>query len=402
MPLKVYNSLTRRKEAFVHPLEEDVKMFVCGPTVYDYVHLGHARTYLAFDTIVRYLKFCGYKIRYLMNITDVAERVVQRATQAKRNPFELAHEYEAAFLEDMHSLGMNQVTRFERASDSIPKMIEQVSGLIREGFGYETETGVYFEVQKYPKFGQLSGLGREELSLRRLELCSSKRNPEDFSLWRKYDTGLAWDSPWARGRPGWHIEDTAVSMGEFGDTYDIHGGASELIFPHHEAEIAQAESLTGKAPFVRYWFHTGLLNIGGRKMSKSLGNVIRIRDALKQSTPDELRFYFASTHYREPMVYSQTGLERSKQRLAQIKRHFSDFLSAMPANEKGEPPARLLGYEAAFKRQMDDDFYTPGALKVIEDFAKGLSKSAPKLNAHSKVELEVRFRRLADLLAILS
>ena len=402
MPLKVYNSLTRRKEVFARPLEEDVKMFVCGPTVYDYVHLGHARTYLAFDTIVRYLKFCGYKVRYLMNITDVAERIVQRAAQVKRNPFDLAREYEAAFLDDMRSLGVNEVTRFERASDSISKMIDQVTGLIRKGVGYETETGVYFEVQKYPKFGQLSGLGHEELSLRRLELCSSKRNPEDFSLWRKYDTGLAWDSPWGGGRPGWHIEDTAVSMSEFGGTYDIHGGASELIFPHHEAEIAQAESLTGKAPFVRYWFHAGLLNVGGRKMSKSLGNVVRIRDALKESTAAELRFYFASTHYREPMIYSQTGLQRSKQRLAQTRRHFSDFLSATPSNEKGEPSARLLRYEAAFKRQMDDDFYTPGALKVIEDFAKDLSKSAPRLNLHSKAELEARFRRSADLLAILS
>ena len=402
MALKVYNSLTRRKEVFAHPPGEDVKMFVCGPTVYDYVHLGHARTYLAFDTIVRYLKFCGYKVQYLMNITDVAERVVQRAAQVKRNPFDLAHEYEAAFLDDMRSLGVNEVTRFERASDSIPKMIDQVGGLIGKGVGYETETGVYFEVQKYPKFGQLSGLGREELSLRRLELCSSKRNPEDFSLWRKYDTGLAWDSPWGRGRPGWHIEDTAVSMSEFGNTYDIHGGASELIFPHHEAEIAQAESLTGKAPFVRYWFHTGLLNIGGRKMSKSLGNVIRIRDALKESTAAELRFYFASTHYREPMVYSQTGLERSKQRLAQIRRHFVDFLNATPVNKKREHSARLLGYETAFKRQMDNDFYTPGALKVIEDFAKDLSKTAPRLNAQSKADLEARFRRSAGLLALLS
>ncbi|HYB84487.1 MAG TPA: cysteine--tRNA ligase [archaeon] len=404
MPLKVRNSLTRRKEILTSPTSQQLKMFVCGPTVYDYVHLGHARTYLAFDTITRYLKFSGYKVHYLMNITDVAERVVQRAEQLKRDPIELAREYEAAFLDDMRALGVTEIDKFERASEAIPKMIDQVTGLIDKGAAYETETGVYFEVQKYPKFGQLSGLSHEELSLRRLELCSSKKNPEDFSLWRKYEKGLAWDSPWGRGRPGWHIEDTAISMATFGETYDIHGGASELIFPHHEAEISQAESLTGKAPFVRYWLHTGLLNVGGRKMSKSLGNMIRIRDALKEYTAAELRFYFATVHYREPMTYSHTGLKDARRRLNRLQKNLATFAQAQPQpNPEGErTPATLAKHESTFKRFMNDDFYTPGALTVLEEFANQLGRMGRKVNQHSKMKLEDGFRKMANVLGILS
>jgi len=404
MPLRVRNSLTHRKEIFSASSDGELKMFVCGPTVYDYVHLGHARTYLAFDTITRYLRFSGYKVRYLMNITDVAERVVLRAEQLKRDPFELAREYEAAFLGDMRALGVTEIDKFERASEAIPEMIAQVAGLVSKGVAYETQTGVYFEVRKYPKFGQLSGLGHEELSLRRLELCSSKRNPEDFSLWRKYEEGLAWDSPWGRGRPGWHIEDTAVSMSAFGDTYDIHGGASELIFPHHEAEIAQAESLTGKAPFVRYWLHTGLLNVGGRKMSKSLGNMIRIRDALRENTAAELRFYFSTVHYREPMTYSPTGLKDAKRRLNRLQTNLTSFLEAQIVGDgqSGKASAILVKYASAFKRYMNDDFYTPGALKVLEQFASELGRIRWKVDQQSKLNIEEGFRKMANVLGVLA
>jgi len=402
--LKVYNSLTRRKESFTPSVPGEVKMFVCGPTVYDYVHLGHARTYLAFDTITRYLQFLGYRVVYLMNITDVAEKIVQRAEQLKRNPLDLAREYEAAFLEDMRALGVTQVKNFERASEAIPQMIAQVNELIKRGIAYETQTGVYFDVQKYPNFGQLSGQSQEELSLRRLELCSSKRRPEDFSLWRKYDKGLAWDSPWGRGRPGWHIEDTAISMDQLGDTYDIHGGASELIFPHHEAEIAQAESITGKAPFVRYWLHTGLLTIGGRKMSKSLGNMVRIRDALREYTPSELRFYFATHYYREPMMFSKTGLDKARTRLNRLRKNFNVFKEATPnmRDHGGKTLPKFSAYENAFRTQMNDDFYTPGAIKILEMFASKLAETGSKLDEHSRAEAEARFRRMANVLGILA
>lgn len=403
MPLKVYDSLTRQMELFVAPSSGEVKIFVCGPTVYDYLHLGHARTYIAFDIIVRYLKFLGHRVSYLMNVTDVAERVVQRAEQLKKAPLELAHEYETAFLEDMRSLRIDSVDRYERASDYIPQMIDQVTGLIKNGVAYETETGVYFEVDKFPRFGELSQQSHEELSLRRLELCSSKRKPEDFSLWRKYEKGLGWESPWGFGRPGWHIEDTAVSMAYFGETYDMHGGASELIFPHHEAEIAQAEALTGKVPFVRFWLHTGLLNVEGRKMSKSLGNVIRIRDALKQYTAFELRYYIASFHYRQPMVLTHSALRKSRRELGALNKALNTFLTAEPgakSNDEKKMAFLLKRSDLAFTRYMDDDFDTPKALKVIGALARGLARL--RVSQQAKRTGEASFRRMADVLGILS
>ncbi len=401
MPLRVYNSLTRRKEAFTL-LGREVKLFVCGPTVYDYLHLGHARTYLAFDIIARYLKFLGYHLRFVMNITDVAERLVQRAEELKRDPLDLARQYEASFLEDMRSLGISNVDRYERASEYIPQMIDQVSGLVKKGVGYETETGVYFEVGKFPKFGELSGQSHDELGLRRLELCSSKKKPEDFSLWRKYEKGFGWNSPWGFGRPGWHIEDTAISMAHLGETYDMHGGASELIFPHHEAEIAQAEALTGKAPFVRYWLHTGLLNLEGRKMSKSLGNVIRIRDALKEHTASELRFYFASHHYRQPMIFSESGLRRDKRELAALKKALRTFLTAEAARRpKDEKKLRVIleKAELAFRRRMDNDFDAPKALRVLMVLANDLA--GLKVGREAKDEAEAAFLNMANVFGIL-
>jgi len=402
MPLRVYNSLSRRKEPFAASMDREVKFFVCGPIVYDYLHLGHARTYLAFDTIARYLKYSGYRMRYLMNVTDVAERVVQRAEELKRDPLDLARHYETAFLEDMQALGITSVDQYERASDYIPQMIAQVAGLVKNGVAYETETGVYFQVNKFPSFGELSGQSHEELGLRRLELCSSKRSPEDFSLWRKYEKGLGWDSPWGYGRPGWHIEDTAVSMAHFGDTYDMHGGASELIFPHHEAEIAQAEALTGKVPFVRYWLHTGLLSVEGRKMSKSLGNVVRIRDAIKEYGVPTLRFYFASFHYRQPMVLSVTGLRKATAELTAITKNLQAFTTVPPTtNSKQERKLQVLleRSESAFRRSMDDDFDTPKALSVLKALARNLSSL--RVNQESKQRAETIFLRMANVFGIL-
>ena len=403
MPLRVYNSLSRRKEPFTPSPGGEVKLFVCGPTVYDYLHLGHARTFLAFDIIARYLKFSGYHVHYIMNVTDVAERIVERAEELKRDPFKLAHQYQAAFLEDMQSLGITSVDRYERASDYIPQMIAQVEGLVGKGVAYETETGVYFEVGKFPSFGELSGLSHDELGLRRLELCSSKRNPEDFSLWRKYDKGQRWHSPWGSGRPGWHIEDTAVSIAHFGDTYDMHGGASELIFPHHEAEIAQAEALTGKAPFVRYWLHTGLLSVEGRKMSKSLGNVVRIREAIKEYGVPTLRFYFASFHYRQPMILSASGLRKATRELTAINNALQTFMAAQPTTtQKHERKLQALleRSESAFKRNMDNDFDTPKALGVLKTFARNLA--GLRVSQEAKLRAETAFRRMANVFGIVN
>lgn len=407
LSLKLYNSLSRRREPLILEPGATVKMFVCGPTVYDYAHLGHARTYVAFDIIARYLKFLRYNVRYIMNITDVADRIVQRAGELHRDPLALAKEYENFFLEDMQTLGISSVERYFRASEHIPEMIAQVTGLISRGVAYETSTGVYFEVKKFPKFGALSGLNREELGLRRLELCSSKKNPEDFSLWRKHESGLRWDSAWGPGRPGWHVEDTAIAMTNLGETYDIHGGASELIFPHHEAEIAQAEALSGRSPYVRFWLHTGLLSVKGRKMSKSLGNVIRIRDALKQYTAQELRYYLASYHYRQPVGISDTGLKRARNKLRALNENIKAFLASDPAKSSGNGTklnALIRRAEATFRHHMDNDFDTPRALTSLTSLSDKLSNFArrrQRLDQKSKQDAELAFRRIADVFGIL-
>lgn len=408
MVLRIYDSLARRKKAFTRQPGSVVKFFVCGPTVYDYVHLGHARTYLAFDMIAHYLEFRDYKVTYVMNITDVADRIIQKGEELKKDPLELAREYESAFLRDMKALGITNVARYERASEYMPQIIAQVRGLVERGVAYETETGVYFEVRKFPQFGQLSGLDQEELGLRRLELCSSKRNPEDFSLWRKHDSGLRWDSPWGYGRPGWHVEDTAISMTHFGETYDLHGGASELIFPHHEAEIAQAESLSGKAPFVRFWLHTGLLNIKGRKMSKSLGNMIRIRDALEQYSAADLRYFFASFHYRDAISISDLSLKHARNQLKALQKCFNSFRDVQTATAPGKRTNldRLLRRaESEFMQHMDDDFDTRGAMKVLVGVVRRLSqvaRSGRKIDQESKDDVELRLRRMAGVFGILS
>lgn len=407
MVLRIYNSLSRRKDLFFSTSPDHVvKFFICGPTVYDYAHLGHARTYIAFDIIARYLKFSGYNVNLLMNITDVADRIADRAKQLKKEPLELAREYEKAFLEDMQALGIENVNQYSRASDYIPQITDQIKALLSKDIAYETNTGVYFEVRKFPKFGKLSGLSLEELSLRRLELCSSKKNPEDFSLWRKLDGGFGWASPWGFGRPGWHVEDTAISMDQFGETYDLHGGASELMFPHHDAEIAQAEALSGKSPFVRYWLHTGLLSIGGRKMSKSLGNVIRIRDALKEYTAQELRYYFASFHYREPVRIFDSQLRLANRELQAVSQDFRSFIDLQPETDKrnSEVTKLLTKAEKDFKRHMDNDFDTPNALIMLKTLAKHLKSLAAtraKVDAESKSKMEQAFTRMAYVFGIM-
>jgi cysteinyl-tRNA synthetase len=289
-------------------------------------------------------------------------------------------------------------------------MLAQVRSLVERRMAYETETGVYFEVRNFPKFGQLSGLTKEQLSLKRFELCSSKKSSEDFSLWRKYDKGsFGWDSPWGQGRPGWHIEDTAISMATFGDTYDVHGGASELIFPHHEAEIAQAEALSGKSPFVKFWLHTGLLSVGGKKMSKSLGNVIRIRDALKQYAAHELRYYFASFHYRQPVVISDARLKQAKRSVKALEENIKAISSHHAENNTSRAVSSKLSRmvqkgERTFRDHMDNDFDTPRALAVMMRLSDDLAEFANRglaADDRSKQKAEQAIRNMANVFGIL-
>lgn len=287
--MKLYNTLTREKEIFKPIKENRVKMFVCGPTVYDHSHIGHARTYISFDMIARYLKYKGFSVFYLQNVTDIDDKILKRAQESSSDPQELARKFEEKYTEDMKVLGVENVNLYARATDHIPEIIQQIETLLSKGFAYETENGVYFDESKFSEFGKLSNRRIEDLNVHRISPDSNKRNPGDFVLWKKKDDEPFWDSPWGSGRPGWHIEDTAISEEYFGPQYDIHGGGLDLIFPHHEAEIAQMESASGKKPMVRYWMHTGFLNVMGEKMSKSLGNFITIKDLLQEYSPEVFR-----------------------------------------------------------------------------------------------------------------
>jgi cysteinyl-tRNA synthetase len=342
-------------------------MFVCGPTVQSLMHLGHARTYIFYDVVARYLSWLGYDVNYLMNITDVDERITTAARESHSGPVALARRFSANFLEDMAALKITSVTRFEPVSRHISEMIRQVSGLLKKRRAYAVDGWVYFDTSTFPSFGRLSHQSKRELSLRPLELSLRKRNLLDFALWRP-ETLLEgkWRSPWGTGSPGWHIQDTAVTLSLLGARYDIHGGAYDLVYPHHEAEIAQAESLTGKRPVVRYWIHTKLVNMKGEKMSKSLGNVVPVMDALKFYTADELRFFFLSTHYRRDMDLK--GIDRAARRLQELRR----LTAKLGTTTKG-PKTRSPDLPSSFVSAMNDDFDTPRAIDSLESLLKRIS-----------------------------
>ena len=377
MPIKIFNTMGRKNETLK---SKKVKMFVCGPTVYDYSHLGHARTYIAYDIIVKYLRYKKFDIFYLMNITDIDDKIINRAKEMKVNPLDLSKKFEEDFYDDMESLGIDSINKFARASDHIEEIIDQVRRLIEKGFAYETQNGIYFDITKFKDYGKLSHQNLEELKKHRIEPDPTKRNPQDFALWKKEKSEeISWESPWGNGRPGWHIEDTAISEKYLGPQYHIHGGGIDLIFPHHEAEIAQMESVSGKKPMVKIWTHTEFLRINGEKMAKSLGNFITIRDALEKDTPETLRLFFAFTHYRSPVDYNKKNLEKSKKSLESLYEtleNIDHYKKKMRPNAKKKTEWKniLKDTRKKFEEAMDDDFNTPEALGVLFNLQKKVNK----------------------------
>ena len=379
-PMMIYSTMSGKKEPFQPMHKNRVNIFVCGPTVYDDSHIGHARTYMAFDVVARYLKYKGLSVFYLQNITDVDDKIIQRASELGIEPAVLARKFERRYLEDMRTLGVTNVNLYARATEHIPEIIGQIERLVDLGFAYETETGVYFDESRFEDFGKLSHQTLEEVERHRIEPDPTKRNSGDFSLWKKREDGaeVTWDSPWGRGRPGWHIEDTAITETYFGPQYDIHGGAMDLIFPHHEAEIAQMEATSGKKPLVRCWMHTGFLNVKGEKMSKSLGNFITIREMLERCDADAFRLFVLLAHYRSPIDFSEEVLEQSRKSLERI-RHLIRIIEEqleMPGEivESEEVDPILIKAKVGFLEAMDDDFNTPYALSVIFDLVRDINR----------------------------
>ncbi len=374
--LRVFNSLTRQKEEF-KPLTEDiVRMYVCGPTVYDLSHIGHARSAVTFDVIYRYLLYRGYDVRYARNYTDVDDKIIKRANDEGLSCEEIADRYIQAYDEDMDALGVKLPTYRPRATEAISDIIRLVETLQSKGFAYLVESSsgsgeraydVYYRVRRFEGYGKLSGKNIEELeSGARIEVDVRKEDPLDFALWKASRPGEpAWDSPWGRGRPGWHIECSAMSQSILGETIDIHGGGKDLIFPHHENEIAQSEAATGK-PFVRYWLHNGFVNIDKEKMSKSLGNILTIKDVLKTHSAEAVRLFLISSHYRSPIDYSaealheaESALERYYLTIDRMEREWGGL------SEAGADQREVEAGLAPFIEAMEDDFNTARVVGLV-------------------------------------
>jgi len=403
--LKIYNTLKRRREVFRPMRDREVKMFVCGQTVYDDSHLGHAKTYVQFDIIVRWLKHLSYKVFYVQNITDVEDKIINRARERGVEPLTLAEFYTKRFLEDIEALGLKKdIDMLPKTTEYIPQMIEQIKTLIEKGYAYVLDGDVYYDVTKFRDYTKLSRIPLEELKEHRIEPDPRKRNPFDFSLWKSQKPGeLSWDSPWGRGRPGWHIEDTAMTATILGPQYDLHGGGAELIFPHHTNEVAQAEAATGKKPFVKYWLHTGLLEIRGVKMAKSLKNFITIREALSKYEPEVLRLYYASTHYRKPMGYDENEIQQAKNRLETLYNTLRNLKHATSGRRSNESKETLRETRKKFTQAMNDDFNTPQALTQLFILAKKVNKliSKEKISEKLAEDLTQTFRELGGILGIL-
>ncbi|AXY26659.1 cysteine--tRNA ligase [Suicoccus acidiformans] len=387
MAIQIYNTLSRTKETF-QPIEHGkVKMYVCGPTVYNYIHIGNARSTVAFDTIRKYLEYRGYEVNYVSNFTDVDDKIIKAAKEEDLTTEALADKYIEAFFEDTGALNVKRATVHPRVKDNIPEIITFIESLIEKGHAYVSDGDVYFRTESFESYGELSQQSLEDLmagaSLRtEIEETQRKENPVDFALWKavKTDDEISWNSPWGAGRPGWHIECSVMSTKYLGETLDIHGGGQDLEFPHHENEIAQSECHTGHK-FSNYWMHNGFVTFGQdeEKMSKSLGNFVLLRELLQEVDPVVVRYLLASVHYRKPLRYDQKALDEAKTQINRIKevlrrlqkrQEQSDGLSEVDSNELNHYLERIQTFENDFKAAMDDDFNAANGLTVIFDFIK--------------------------------
>ena len=369
--MKVFNSLSGKKEEFT-PLGEVVNMYVCGVTPYDDAHLGHAMSYIIFDVIRRYLQFRDFKVKYVQNVTDIDDKIIDRANKLGISPRELAEKFTASYFADMDALNIRPADIQPRATGEIPKIIEIVQGLIDKGYAYPAQGSVYFRVRNVPDYGKLSHRSLEAMMAgTRAAAGEEKEYPMDFVLWKASKPGEpSWESPWGPGRPGWHIECSAMSLKYLGDTLDIHGGGQDLVFPHHENEIAQSESFTGVKPFVRYWLHNGMMQLGEEKMSKSLGNLITIKEAQERYGADAVRIFVLSSHYRSPLTYSEEILEAAERGADRLRQTENNTVSGQKTDKRIDTEQ----YRKRFITAMDDDFNTARAIAALFDLAREINR----------------------------
>ena len=388
--MKVFNTLSGEKEEF-RPQSDEVRMYVCGVTPYDEAHLGHAMSYIIFDVIRRYLEFRGYKVKYVQNVTDIDDKIINRANKLGISPRELADKFTKSYFDDMAALNIGKPDITPYATEELPKIIEIVQGLIDKGYAYPAQGSVYFRVRNVPDYGKLSHRSPESMMAgMRIEPGEEKENPMDFVLWKASKVGEpTWESPWGPGRPGWHIECSAMSLKYLGNTLDIHGGGQDLIFPHHENEIAQSESFTGVKPFVKYWLHNGMVQLGEEKMSKSLGNLVTIKQALERYSPDAIRIFVLGSHYRSPLTYAEEALEAAEGGVERLLRVISrDDTTGGKGEALGAEP-----YRKQFIEAMDDDFNTPKALAALFDLARAINQAA---------DFGIGFKKAKNVLATLA
>ncbi len=416
MSLKIYNTLTRQKEEFQPINEGTVGVYVCGPTVYSHSHIGHAKSYVSFDIIVRYLRFLGYKVLYVQNITDVGhltddadegeDKIEKQSRKDRVHPMQIAEMYAKSYFEDMDALGVIRPDISPRATGHIIEQIGLVEKLIDKGFAYEKNGSVYFDVTKFKDYGKLSRRSVEEMEAgARIEVNPDKKHPADFALWKKAEKDhiMQWKSPWGMGYPGWHIECSAMSMKYLGESFDIHGGGIENQFPHHECEIAQSECSTGK-PFVKYWIHNNMVTVGGQKMGKSLGNVINLKDAFKKYPPLVIRFFILQSHYRSTLDFTDEALEgaaKGFEKLLNTVRNVREEIEKLHKKESGfkiqdSSFINLVGFKKLFLDAMDDDFNTSQAIAVLFDFSREVNTiiTEGKLNIELMKQIDELYTEL--------
>lgn len=394
MAIQIYNTLTRKKEPF-EPLEQGkVKMYVCGPTVYNYIHIGNARPAIVFDTVRRYFEYRGYDVQYVSNFTDVDDKLIKAAKELNTDVTTIAERFIQAYFEDVSALGVKQADVHPRVTECIPEIISFIETLVEKGFAYEVDGDVYFRTREFEGYGKLSQQPVDELQAgARITVGDKKEDPLDFALWKAEKEGeISWDSPWGKGRPGWHIECSAMIHKYLGETIDIHAGGHDLTFPHHENEIAQSEAMTGK-PFANYWMHNGYININNEKMSKSLGNFILVHDIIQQYSPQVIRFFMLSVHYRHPINFSedliqsaQNGFERIQTVLQNVKHRLEKTVNL---GEKDDEWLAIIGqYRERFIEEMDDDFNTANAVSILFELSKEANKYLQEANTTEKILME--------------